>query len=332
MPLVSFPRSHDNGDNVITDDVSVPGRSCPLRYRYGASAIAAAPLIEAETLYVVGGLYGNVEALDMIEKLVSTEAGKLRVCFNGDFNWFNVDDHSFQVVMSRVLQHDAVLGNVEAELGVEGDDAGCGCAYPDSVDSAVVERSNRIHARLKSTAARYPEFTARLDALPMFARYKVGDCRVGVVHGDADSLAGWRFSRTGLAATVADLTVADWLDDAFAQAQVEVFASSHTCEPVLHQRPHLSRANVVINNGAAGMPNFMGQLSGVITRISLTPFQTSTLPGVNVIERVETHGVEVAAISVPYDHEHWRKRFLDNWPEGSEAYISYYLRIMGNLS
>lgn len=317
---------------MITDDVSVPGRSCPLRYRYGASAIAAAPLIEAETLYVVGGLYGNVEALDMIEKLVSTEVGKLRVCFNGDFNWFNVDDHSFQVVMSRVLQHDAVLGNVEAELGVEGDDAGCGCAYPDSVDSAVVERSNRIHARLKSTAARYPELTARLDALPMFARYKVGDCRVGVVHGDADSLAGWRFSRTELAATVADLAVADWLDDAFAQAQVEVFASSHTCEPVLHQRPHLSRANVVINNGAAGMPNFMGQLSGVITRISLTPFQTSTLPGVNVIERVQINGVEVAAISVPYDHEHWRARFLDNWPEGSEAYISYYPRILGNLS
>ena len=317
---------------MITDDVSVPGRSCPLRYRYGASAIAAAPLIEAETLYVVGGLYGNVEALDMIEKLVSTEVGKLRVCFNGDFNWFNVDDHSFQVVMSRVLQHDAVLGNVEAELGVEGDDAGCGCAYPDSVDSAVVERSNRIHARLKSTAARYPELTARLDALPMFARYKVGDCRVGVVHGDADSLAGWRFSRTELAATVTDFAVADWLDDAFAQAQVEVFASSHTCEPVLHQRPHLSRANVVINNGAAGMPNFMGQLSGVITRISLTPFQTSTLPGVNVIERVQINGVEVAAISVPYDHEHWRARFLDNWPEGSEAYISYYPRILGNLS
>jgi hypothetical protein len=316
----------------MIDDTQAPGRSCPLRYRYGASAIAAAPLIETETLYVVGGLYGNVEALDMIEMLVSAESGKLRVCFNGDFNWFNVDDHSFQVVMSRVLQHDAVLGNVEAELGVEGDDAGCGCAYPDSVDSAVVERSNRIHARLKSTAARYPELTARLDALPMFARYKVGDCRVGVVHGDADSLAGWRFSRTELAATVTDFAVADWLDDAFAQAQVEVFASSHTCEPVLHQRPHLSRANVVINNGAAGMPNFMGQLSGVITRISLTPFQTSTLPGVNVIERVEIHGVEVAAISVPYDHEHWRKRFLDNWPEGSEAYISYYARIIGKVS
>jgi hypothetical protein len=316
----------------MTDDPQAPGRSCPLRYRYGASAIAAAPLIETETLYVVGGLYGNVEALDCIEKLVVSEMGKLRVCFNGDFNWFNVDDHSFQWVMSRVLEHDAVLGNVEAELGVEGAEAGCGCAYPDSVDSAVVERSNRIHARLKSTAARFPKLTVRLEALPMFARYKVGDYRVGVVHGDADSLAGWRFSRTELAATASDPISADWLREAFAQAQVEVFASSHTCEPVLHQRPHQAGVNVVINNGAAGMPNFSGQLCGVITRVSLTPFDNSTLPGFNVIERTLIHGVEVAAISVPYDHAQWRTRFLDNWPEGSEAYISYYARIMGQVS
>jgi len=316
----------------MSEDAQNPGRSCPLRYRYGASAIAAAPLIETETLYVVGGLYGNVEALDMIEKLSVSEAGKSRLCFNGDFNWFNVDDQSFQGVMSRVLEHDAVLGNVEAELGVEGEEAGCGCAYPESVDSAVVERSNRIHARLKLTAARFPELTARLEALPMFARYKVGDCRVAIVHGDADSLAGWRFSRADLAAIATDLASADWLDNAFSQAQVEVFASSHTCEPVLHQRLRQAGAKVVINNGAAGMPNFIGQLYGLITRIGLMPFESSMLPGFNVIERTQVHGVEVAAIAVPYDHAQWRARFLANWPEGSEAYVSYYTRIMGNLS
>ena len=316
----------------MLEDAQSPGRSCPLRYRYGASAIASAPLVETETLYVVGGLYGNVEALDVIEKLSVSETGKVRLCFNGDFNWFNVDDQSFQGVMSRVLEHDAVLGNVEAELGVEGEEAGCGCAYPESVDSAVVERSNRIHARLKSTAARFPELTARLEALPMFARYKVGDCRIAIVHGDADSLAGWRFSRAELAATATDPGSADWLRDAFFQAQVEVFASSHTCEPVLHQHPHHPDVNVVINNGAAGMPNFPGQLSGLITRISLTPFDSSTLAGLNVIERTQVHGVEIAAISVPYDHTQWRTRFLANWPEGSEAYVSYYARIMGNIS
>jgi hypothetical protein len=80
------------------------------------------------------------------------------------------------------------------------------------------------------------------------------------------------------------------------------------------------------------MPNFTGQLSGVITRIGLMPFDSAMSPGFNVIERTQVHDVEVAAISVPYDHAQWRARFLDNWPEGSEAYISYYHRIMGNLS
>lgn len=316
----------------MTDEAQGPGRSCPLRYRYGPSAIAEAPMIETETLYVVGGLYGNVEALNVIEMLSASETGKVRLCFNGDFNWFNVDDQSFQSVMSRVLEYDAILGNVEAELGADGEEAGCGCAYPDSVDSAVVERSNRIHARLKSTAARFPELTARLETLPMFARYRVGDCRIGIVHGDADSLAGWRFSRNELAATLTDSASEEWLRNAFAQAQVEVFASSHTCEPVLHQRPRQADANVVINNGAAGMPNFSGQLCGVITRVGLTPFDSAMVPGVNVVEHKHVHGVEVAAITIPYDHERWRKRFLDNWPKGSDAYVSYYSRIMGNLS
>ncbi len=316
----------------MTDAAQNPGRSCPLRYRYGASAIADAPMNETETLYVIGGLYGNVEALDAIEKLSSSEAGKVRLCFNGDFNWFNVDHQSFQAIMSRVLNYDAILGNVEAELGAEGGEAGCGCAYPDSVDSAVVERSDRIHARLKVTAACFPELTARLDTLPMFARYRVGDCRIGIVHGDADSLAGWRFSRSELAATLTDTGSEEWLRNAFVQAQVEVFASSHTCEPVLHQLQHPRRSNVVINNGAAGMPNFPGQLFGVITRVGLTPFDSSRFTGFSVIERIQVHGAEIAAISVPYDHTQWSVRFLANWPEGSDAYVSYYARIMGNLS
>ena len=37
-----------------------PGRVCPLRYRYGAAALAQIPPRSATSLYVVGGLYGNV--------------------------------------------------------------------------------------------------------------------------------------------------------------------------------------------------------------------------------------------------------------------------------
>lgn len=312
---------------MTTDQTQTPGRSCPLRYRYGAAAIGCAPFVETDTLYVVGGLYGNVEALETIEQMVATEKGAVRLCFNGDFNWFNVDDESFQTVMSRVLAHDAVLGNVEAELGVEGDEAGCGCAYPDSVDAAVVERSNRIHARLKATASRHPDLTTRLAALPMFARYQVGACQIGIVHGDADSLAGWRFSR----AELAQPDSMQWLQQAFEQANVDVFASSHTCEPLLHPVHRDQGLGAVINNGAAGMPNYSGQRSGLITRISRVAIERTTLLGASVGARLTIKDVEVAAITVPYHHARWQSRFLANWPEGSDAYASYYARIMGNM-
>lgn len=314
---------------------SEPGRSCPLRYRYGPSAIARMPLVETETLYVVGGLYGNVEALEVIERLAAAETGRVRVCFNGDFNWFNVDDESYHAINSRVLQYDALLGNVEAELGADGDEAGCGCAYPDSVSAEVVERSNRIHARLKLTASSHPPLTARLAALPMFAHYLVGNCRVGIVHGDAESLAGWRFSRAELDNPLSQA----WLSQVFEQADVDVFASSHTCEPTikcvekfnaLHKPNGLHQsaiAGVVMNNGAAGMPNDTSALSGCITRISQTPFQCQSVPQAKIIEKTSFFGTEIAAISVPYDHEKWCARFLANWPEGSDAYLSYYARI-----
>ena len=68
-----------------------PGRVCPLRYRYGAEAIARAPVREASSLYVVGGLYGNVPALDEVERMVAAEHGRggvtPTICFNGDFNF-----------------------------------------------------------------------------------------------------------------------------------------------------------------------------------------------------------------------------------------------------
>ena len=39
------------------------GRSCPLAYRYQPEALAQPAQLEADTLYLVGGLYGNPYAL-----------------------------------------------------------------------------------------------------------------------------------------------------------------------------------------------------------------------------------------------------------------------------
>ena len=55
------------------------GRTCPLHYRYGAEAIAHAPVITAETLYVVGGLYGNLPALTAIEAMAGAEPGPVSI-------------------------------------------------------------------------------------------------------------------------------------------------------------------------------------------------------------------------------------------------------------
>jgi len=296
--------------------MSAPGRNCPLRYRYGADAVAHAPERLAQTLYVIGGLYGNAQALRAIEDMAGAERGPVTLCFNGDFNWFNVDDAGFSEVNASVLQHDCILGNVEAELAPEAGDAGCGCAYPESVSADTVERSNAIHARLKRTATRHPEVLRRIAALPMVARYRVGTVRIGVVHGDAEALAGWRFD----AASLDDPDLRDWRAYAFAQSGVDVFASSHTCLPAL--RGYASKGcKLVINNGAAGMPNFRGQRHGILTRIATTPTPHPRLYGSSV------RGVHVDALAIRYDPVLWQAAFLANWPAGSPAWLSYFERI-----
>jgi hypothetical protein len=63
----------------------VAGRTCPADYIYSPAVFDRPPEIEAETLYVVGGLYGNLAALDTIERLAAGEATPPRIVFNGDF-------------------------------------------------------------------------------------------------------------------------------------------------------------------------------------------------------------------------------------------------------
>jgi len=310
---------------------ATPGRVCPLRYRYGARALATAQTKTAETLYVVGGLYGNVAALDTVEGMANAEPTLPTLCFNGDFNWFNISGESFAEINARVSQHDTILGNVEAEFDPENanDDVGCGCAYPDDVETGIVERSNQIHAQLKATARRHSALAAQLAALPMFARYQVGDCRIAVVHGDADSLAGWRFDVDSLD----NANELPWLQSAFADAQVDLFASTHTCLPAMRRIARTANgdaAGYVVNNGAAGMANFshdstdpnaLSHIFGLCTRISTSPSPHET------IHEFQHAGVYVALLPIRYDHKRWIEQFLKQWPEGSAAHESYFRRI-----
>lgn len=296
-----------------------PGRTCPLAYRYSPRVFDRAPDFQAGPLYVVGGLYGNVEALDAIEALAAREATAPAIVFNGDFHWFDADRRDFESLSERVLAHHALRGNVETEIAGEDSGAGCGCAYPLDVSDEDVSRSNEILDRLRATARGNAALRARLAALPMHLVARVGDARVGIVHGDATSLAGWGFAHDQLQRA----SHARWVESMFREARVDLFASTHTCLPALRRFAWPGGEGLVANNGAAGMPNFSGTRFGLLTRIATRPFA-----GPECVASEAIAGVHVEAIRIDYDHGAWLARFLSSWPEGSAAHRSYFRRIV----
>ena len=296
-----------------------PGRSCPLHYRYAPEDLARNVPFETDCLYVVGGLYGNLPALEEILELAAREPHQsVRVVFNGDFNWLNVDPAGLVDINQRVFEHTALRGNVETELASDDNAAGCGCGYPEFVSNAEVERSNRIMEMLRDTARGFPALRRQLSALPMHATVQVGALRVAIVHGDCESLAGWGLSQESLADPEQRMHVQQW----FVQARVSVIASSHSCLPLMMRFEPLSGGSVVVNNGAAGMPNFRNTHYGVITRIATRP-----AAHLRPLYSTRINNIHVEALPVHYNHDRWRREFLANWPAGSPAHTSYYTRI-----
>jgi hypothetical protein len=271
----------------------------------------------AETIYVVGGLYGNLAALAGVETLTAAEPVPPQIVFNGDFHWFDAAPGWFPAIENGVAPHRSLRGNVETEIARQDDiGAGCGCAYPETVDDGTVARSNEILARLRGAT---PAATrARLAALPMHLVAQVGSLRIGIVHGDATSLAGWRFAPDALD----NPRHGTWLNDIRAASGIDVFASTHTCLAALRDFALPAGRLTVANNGAAGMPNFSGARYGVVTRIATTPAPGRPLYG------LQRDGVHIDAIAVDYDHAAFLDRFLRHWPAGSPAHRSYRRRIV----
>jgi hypothetical protein len=301
------------------ESVEVRGRSCPIGYRYRPEALAQPARLEADTLYVVGGLYGNPVALEAaLERADREPGGPAAIVFNGDFHWLDVDPDDFRAVSQTVLAHHATKGNVEAELASD-EDAGCGCAYPDYVGDDVVDRSNQIITRLRATAGRFPELVRRLGELPRYLTASVAGERVGIVHGDPESLAvrrqvGWR----GRPTTPADLL--DW----FGRADVTVFASSHTGLPYAQVVPDGRGQRLVVNNGAAGLGNFAGTAFGVVTRLSSDP-----RPPADSLYGATVGAVRCDAVALRFNLGGWKARFLAQWPPGSPGHRSYFTRLTG---
>ena len=313
-----------------------PGRLCPIDYHYGAASISQTPAVVADCAWIVGGLYGNPFALDVIERAFEAEASHhKRLIFNGDFHWFDAEPDWFARIQTRVMRYDALRGNVETECTRAAYDAtiGCGCAYPMHVNDQVVERSNRILGELWR-ACHAGGFAGRLQQLPMYRHLEIGDARVAVVHGDLESLAGWTFDTEALATREGLMQASRMLTD----AEFDIVASSHTCAPILRRFEYPGEEpRTLVNNGAAGMPNFKNDLAGVATRISLVPLsaqgeQRLAQLRVRVLHQRQQAGVWVESIAIDYDPEQWWQLFVSRWPQGSDAHESYADRIQHGCS
>lgn len=294
------------------------GRACPVDYRIPSDAFSKDAEIECDVLYVVGGLYGNPFAAEAVDALVAAELNvdpsAVKVVLNGDIHWFDKTAENFADIERRIANHIPLVGNVEAELRRQEDvGVGCGCAYPECTSDDSVARSNRIHKMLSFALDGNPQLKKNLMGRPSTLVAKVAGRRVGITHGDEKLLGGWDNSRESLQ----DILRQDEVDRFMVESDLDVFTTTHTCAPAAIR---LARG-VVVNNGAAGLPNFKGEDFGLCIRIAETPLQDSLF-------ECELDGLYVQAIPVRYDNAAYIQWFDDLWAPTSAAAISYRSRIV----
>ena len=269
----------------------------------------AKPEIVAETLYVIGGLYGNVEALDARARARRARAGPVALVFNGDFHWFDVDPRDFAAIDGgRAGACGAARQRRDRARRRRRRGAGCGCAYPDDVERRRVARSNEILVRLRATARRCPR-AAR-------ATRRACRCissRAWATRASASCTATRPRSPAGASPTTA-------LDDPAhralgridvpRRARRRLRVARHTCLPAL-RRFDWPGGVPIANNGAAGMPNFRG-----------TPLRVAHAHRPCGRRRAERlHGARLAgafveALRVDYDQARWLRAFDRRWPAG----------------
>lgn len=294
------------------------GRACPIDYKIPPDAFSKEAEITCDVLYVVGGLYGNPFAAKAIDDLVATDRsmgkGDVKVVLNGDIHWFDKTAENFADIESRISDYIPLVGNVEAELCRQEDiGVGCGCAYPECTSDDSVARSNRIHKMLSFALDQAPSLKESLIGRPSTIVASVAGRRIGITHGDEKLLGGWDNSRESLQ----DILRQDEVDTFMTDNDLDVFTTTHTCAPAAIR---LARG-VVVNNGAAGLPNFKGEDFGLCIRIASTPLQDSLF-------EYELDGLFVQAVPVRYNNEAYIEWFDDLWAPTSAAAISYRSRIL----
>jgi len=149
----------------------------------------------------------------------------------------------------------------------------------DPDDFRAISETVLIHHAI---AARFPELVGRLGQLPCYLTASVAGRRIGILHGDPESLPGWRLALEAMepgdplvrrqVGWHGQPTTTTGLLDWFRRAEVTVFACTHTGLPYAQDlTDHQGRRRLVINNGSAGLANFTGTTFGVITHSRAAP-------------------------------------------------------------
>lgn len=290
------------------------GRNCSLEYILRKDWTKKIKKLKAEVVYIVGGLYGNSYALEIINKMTHDENAK--VVFNGDMHWFDVEKEDFLKIEELSKDSIKLLGNVEFELLNDTSSLGCGCNYPEDVSDGVVERSNIIHNMMKENIKgddilNNIKERSKTLVLDFFGK------KIAITHGDEKSMSGWGCSNENLKLVSRKKELDNW----FKENDIDILATTHTCLPVMYD----NRRNIVINNGAAGMANIKGETFGLFTRIAKNSHKKA-------IYSEYRDGLYVELVKVDFNIEKFKLWFEKVWPDDSPASISYKNRIINGTS
>ena len=200
------------------------GRNCSLEYILQKDWTKKSKKLEEEVIYIVGGLYGNRYALEIINKMAHDENAK--VVFNGDMHWFDVEKEDFLKIEELSKDSIKLLGNVEFELLNNTSSLGCGCNYPEDVSDGVVERSNIIHNMMKENIKGDDILTdikkrSKTLVLDFFGK------KIAITHGDEKSMSGWECSNENLKLVSRKKELDNW----FKENDIDILATTHmfTC-------------------------------------------------------------------------------------------------------
>lgn len=290
------------------------GRNCSLEYILQKDWTKKSKKLEEEVIYIVGGLYGNRYALEIINKMAQDENAK--VVFNGDMHWFDVEKEDFLKIEELSKNSIKLLGNVEFELLNNTSSLGCGCNYPEDVSDGVVERSNIIHNMMKENI-KGDQILNDIKKRSKTLVLDFFDKKIAITHGDEKSMSGWGCSNDNLKLESRKQELDNW----FKENDIDILATTHTCSPVIYDNGR----NIVINNGAAGMANIQDQTFGLFTRIARSKHEKAIISQ-------EIGELFVELVKVDFDIEKFKLWFGKIWRDDSPASISYKNRIINGTS